>query len=84
MTTFNPSAANAQVRDVTGAVDCSATATTPTANGLTFSATGNAATAVGNALAIHLTAEAELYKSTTPLLARTYKRDSTSGLRLFS
>jgi hypothetical protein len=58
--TFNPSVTNAQVRDVTAAADCSATAATGRENGVTFSATGNAATAVGNALAIHLTAEAEL------------------------
>jgi hypothetical protein len=60
VTTYNPGAANAQVRDITAAVDCSATATVVSTNGVVFSCTGNAATAVGNALRVHVTAEAEL------------------------
>jgi hypothetical protein len=60
--TFNPSAANAQVRDVDAAADCSATAqSTVFGNSLmVFNATGNAGTAVGNLLAMHWTADAEL------------------------
>lgn len=58
--TYNPSAANAQMRDVNVPGDCSGTATTPKENGLTLSATGHASTSVGNALAVHITAEAEL------------------------
>jgi hypothetical protein len=58
---FNPSAANAQMRDVTGAVDTTATATAAsTAVSANITATGNAATAVGNQLAIHYTADAEI------------------------
>lgn len=60
ITFFNPSAANAQVRDTTGGVDCSATASANvSADDINITATGNAATAVGNALDIHLTAEAD-------------------------
>jgi len=60
VTIYNPAAANAQVRDLTAAADCSATAQTPFTNGIVMSCTGNAATAVGNALRVHVTAEAEL------------------------
>jgi hypothetical protein len=61
VTTYNPSAANAQVRDQTGSVDCSATTTgNNTPNGVNISCTGNAATAAGNGLRVHVTAEAEL------------------------
>lgn len=63
VTTFNPAAANAQVRDTTAAVDCSSTSI----SGLTISpdtctvhATGNAATAVGNIVEVHLLAKAQL------------------------
>lgn len=56
VTLYNPAAANAQVRDITGAVDCSASAVAgATERGAYVSATGNAATAVGNHLGIHLT-----------------------------
>jgi hypothetical protein len=60
-TTYNPAAANAQARDVTAAVDCSATTAGPN-NELNFgmSCTGNAATAVGNQLRFHWSADAEL------------------------
>ncbi len=62
LTFFNPSATNAQVRDSVAAADCSATATGGNANERIVSifTTGNASTAVGNALDVHLTAEAEL------------------------
>lgn len=61
VTLFNPAAANAQVRDITGAVDTTASAAAGTTErGLYVTATGNAATAVGNHLGIHLTMDAEL------------------------
>lgn len=61
ITLFNPAAANAQVRDVTAGGDM----TVSVANGSTaldffVGATGNAATAVGNLIAVHYTADAEL------------------------
>lgn len=60
-TLYNPSAANAQMRDVTGAVDTTVTATAvSTAVSANITATGNAATAVGNQLAIHYIADAEI------------------------
>lgn len=61
ITTYNPAAANAQVRDITASVDCSAVATANASiRGFRVTATGNASTAVGNILGIHWTAEAEL------------------------
>lgn len=61
VTTYNPSAANAHVRDQTASVDCSGTATgNNTTNGVNISCTGNASTAAGNGLRVHVTAEAEL------------------------
>lgn len=61
ITTYNPAAANAQVRDITAAADCSAVATAnSTDTGFRIGATGNASTAVGNILGAHWTAEAEL------------------------
>lgn len=61
ITTYNPAATNAQVRDITAAADCSATATSvATETGLMVTDTGNASTAVGNKLGIHITADAEL------------------------
>lgn len=61
ITTFNPAAANAQVRDNTASADCSSTATgNISTGGVNVSCTGNASTAVGNALRVHITAEAEL------------------------
>lgn len=60
VTTFNPLAANAQVRDGT-AGDCSAVAVQDTTDrGYAFMCTGHASTAIGNLLAVHATAEAEL------------------------
>ncbi len=60
VTLFNPSAANGQVRDSSAAADCSAAVGSSVETALYISATGNAATAVGNALDIQWTADAEL------------------------
>lgn len=60
MTCFNPSAANAQVRNISDGADCSSTAlgcTDATAN---IVATGNAGCTVGDLLGFHWTASAEL------------------------
>jgi hypothetical protein len=61
ITTYSPSATSAEFYDATASAVCTATATgnsTPT--GVNFSCTGNAATAAGNSLRAHMTAEAEL------------------------
>lgn len=58
--TYNPSAGNIQVRDETGAVDCSSTATTPSVNAIAFFYQTNASTVVGNKLGVHWTADADL------------------------
>lgn len=61
ITTFNPAAANAEVRDETAAGDCSATATAGANEGsVRVTATGNAGTVVGGLLGVHLTADAEI------------------------
>ena len=58
VTFYNPSVANAQLRDVTGAVDTTAVATSQAGDAnLSISFTGNAATAVGNQVAVHITAD---------------------------
>jgi hypothetical protein len=58
ITTYNPSASNAQVRDETFGGDCSATATANlNAETISITATGNGSTAVGNTLGIHLIAD---------------------------
>lgn len=57
VTTFNPTSASAEVRDVTAGGNCSATATVASETGFNISCTGNAGTAVGNALSFHWTAE---------------------------
>jgi len=60
-TIYNPAAANAQARDVTGAVDCSATAIAgATERGCYVTCTGNAATLVGSHLAVHMSFDSEL------------------------
>ncbi len=59
-TTYNPAAANAQVRNVTDGADLSATAISGDANQFIVTATGTAGTAVGEELAVHVTADAEL------------------------
>ncbi|MFZ2403687.1 MAG: hypothetical protein WAW41_01020 [Methylobacter sp.] len=65
LTSYNPAAANAQVRDFTAGADCSATSLTSFSStalnkGFVISATGNAATVVGGQLRVHWTADAEL------------------------
>lgn len=60
LTTYNPNAANAQVRDRTAAADCSATATASYDRGFRAAATGAAGTAVGNLLCVHWTATADI------------------------
>lgn len=61
VTTYNPAAANAQVRDETGAVDCSAVASVnPTERRIAVSYTTNAATVQGNKLGVHWIADARL------------------------
>lgn len=61
MALYNSVANNAQIRDVGAAVDCSASAAVRvTTNGFMANCTGNAATAIGNELSFHWTADAEL------------------------
>lgn len=61
LTAFNPSAANAQVRDVTSSGDCSSTSFLDTNDsGTTISCTGNVLTIVGNVLALHIVADATI------------------------
>lgn len=61
LTLFNPAAANALMRNVTGTADMGATATAQSTNaGFNVIATGVAATAVGDQVAIHWTADAEI------------------------
>lgn len=58
---YNPSALNAQVRDLTGAVDCTGTAFQNKGDeGFAVSCVGNAGTAIGNVLGVNWTADAEL------------------------
>lgn len=61
-TTYNPAAANAQVRQIGGtAADLTATATAnPTANGVDITATGAAGGAVGDQVGVHVSADNEL------------------------
>jgi hypothetical protein len=61
VTLYNPQAANALMRDQTAGADMGATATTGnTQNDVMINATGVAGTAVGNQIAIHWSADAEL------------------------
>lgn len=61
MTLFNPAAANALMRNETGAADMGATTVTATTeNDTLINATGVAATAVGDLVGIHWTAEAAI------------------------
>lgn len=61
VTVYNPAAANALARNITGAADMGATAITgSTAKNFYVNATGVAATAVGDLIAIHYSADAEL------------------------
>lgn len=60
LTGFNPGAAGAQMRDITGIVDTTATALTLLSNvAVRMTATGNAATAVGNQIGLHATVDAD-------------------------
>jgi hypothetical protein len=61
VTGYNPAAANAQVRDASANVDCSSTSVVATEVGFKIGTTGNASTAIGNALALHWTANARLF-----------------------
>lgn len=59
-TLFNPAAANALMRDITGAVDMGATATTVTTNtSVTTHSTGDVTTAIGNEIGVHITVDVE-------------------------
>lgn len=59
--TYNPEAANAQVRDITAGADCSVTAATPIGRqAVNITCTGNASTAIANALGVHLTVDSRL------------------------
>lgn len=62
VTAYNPSAANAQVRDITAAADCTATSAAIIANAETIlvTATGNAATATFNIMEVHVSVDADL------------------------
>ncbi len=61
ITTYNPSATNAQVRDETNSVDTSATATANlTANGFSITCTGNASSTVGAFLGVHFQADIDV------------------------
>ena len=61
VTTYNPAAANAQIRDLTNSVDFSATTVNnQNSQGHSMFGTGNAGTTVGAALAVHWTADARL------------------------
>jgi hypothetical protein len=61
VTTYNPAAANAEVRDETSAGDCSATAVNDVEEtGFDVSTTGNAGTLPGEKLGVHYSAVLEL------------------------
>ena len=60
-TLYNPAAANALMRNATGAADMGATSVTSNSvNDIMINATGVAATAVGDQVSIHFTSDAEL------------------------
>lgn len=62
VTLYNPISANAQARDVTAGADCSSTASASAASEdvIAVNATGNASTAVGNIIDVHVSLDAEL------------------------
>lgn len=60
ITTFNPLAANAEIRDETASVDCTATAAVATEAGMQVNCTGNAATSVGNRMGVHWVADSSM------------------------
>jgi len=60
VTLYNPSAANAQARNVVTGTDCSTTANTAYENGFDWQVTSPAGSAVGQQLAVHWAADAEI------------------------
>lgn len=58
--TFNPQAANAQVRDASIGADCSAVSVNGEEGAVYVACTGNASTVAGSTLIVHMTASAEL------------------------
>ena len=61
ITTYNPAAANAQVRDTTGNLDCSATAVANLSDRqFVLNFTGNAGSVQGNGAEIHWTSDCDL------------------------
>lgn len=62
VTTYNPSSANGEMRDITAAADMAGTTVNTGSNdrSLVVTATGAAGTAVGNGIAVHWSASAEL------------------------
>lgn len=61
VTFYNPSAANAQARDVTAGADVTVTTYfSGSEKTVSFTYTANAGTAVGNSIGVHMTADAEM------------------------
>jgi hypothetical protein len=61
ITLYNPAAANAQIRNITGSTDHTASAASVASeSGVYITGTGNAGDAVGDTCAIHLTMDAEI------------------------
>jgi len=60
VTLYNPSAANAQARNVTTGADCTVTTATAFAERVNITFTSPAGSAVGNGIQVHYTADAEL------------------------
>lgn len=61
LTLYNPSAANAQVRDITSAADCSASSANANGErGMYVNTTGNAGTIAGECMGVHISADHEL------------------------
>lgn len=61
LTSYNPSAANVQARDITSAADCSATSLNANGEqGLYVNTTGNAGTIAGECIGVHVSADHEL------------------------
>lgn len=61
VTLYNPAAANAQVRDISGSLDCSGSTANEVTNwGFRIECTGNAGSAANSRLGVHWVADAEL------------------------
>ena len=61
ITTYNPAAANAEIRDISASADCSAVGVDSASDGgFYIKGTSSASTAVGNNLGVHVAAKAEL------------------------